>query len=80
MSSWSKILRASASCAFALSAGDVVVLIEPEGVVVDGVVVAGAAVEGVVIEVVGGIVADGGAVDGDVCATLARSREDVDVV
>lgn len=91
VSSWSKILRASASCAFAFSAGEdvvdgevagaaVVALVEGEGVAAGGGIVPdGASVAEGIVGDVPGIVVVGVVVDGDVCASVARSAEDAAV-
>ena len=88
VSSWSKILRASVSCALAFAAeddvaDDVVVgldgvpLLPPDGVDVEGGVVD----DGTVGVGPDGIADDGGivvvvAVDGDVCASITWSADD----
>ena len=89
VSSWSKILRASASCAFAFSAGEdvvdgevaaVVVFVEGEGVAAGGGIVPdGAAVDEGIVGGAPGIVVVVAVVDGNVCASVARSAEDAAV-
>ena len=88
VSSWSKILRACASCAFAFSAGEevvdgevagavVVMFVEGEGAAAGGGIVPdGAAVDEGIVGGVPGIVVVAAVVDGDVCASVARSAED----
>lgn len=91
VSSWSKILRASASCAFAFSAGEdvvdgvaagaaVVSFVEGEDVAAGGGIVPdGAAVDEGIVGDVPGIVLVVVVVDGDVCASVERSAEDAAV-